>query len=71
MGAQNVSDPKPFWRVRASRRNAHIHLASDIQSGFAALLIAFMIYIAFFDTGDWIRSARADRDVPVVFAPQK
>src|SRR5262249_52720461 len=42
-----------------------------IQSGFAALLIAFMLYIAFFDAGDWIRSARADRNVPVVFAPQQ
>jgi hypothetical protein len=39
-----------------------------IQSGFAALLILFMVYIAFFDTGDWIRSARADHEVPVVFA---
>ena len=25
-----------------------------IQSGFAILLISFMIYIAFFDTGDWM-----------------
>ncbi len=30
-----------------------------------------MLYIAFFDTGDWLRSARADRDMPVVFAPAK
>ena len=30
-----------------------------------------MIYIAFFDTGDWLRSAHADREVPVIFAPQK
>jgi len=35
------------------------------------LLITFMIYIAFFDAGDWIRSAHADRDVRVIFAPQK
>jgi hypothetical protein len=42
-----------------------------IQSGFAILLIFFMIYIAFFDTGDWIRSARADHEQPIVFAPGK
>jgi hypothetical protein len=30
-----------------------------------------MIYIAFFDTGDWLRSARADSDVPIIFAPNK
>jgi regulator of sigma E protease len=53
------------------RRPVSARILEKIQSGFAALLIAFMIYIAFFDAGDWIRSARADRDVPVVFAPQK
>jgi hypothetical protein len=30
-----------------------------------------MLYLAFFDTGDWVRSARADREVPIVFAPNK
>jgi hypothetical protein len=30
-----------------------------------------MLYIAFFDTGDWLRSAHAYREQPVVFAPQK
>ena len=50
------------------RRPVNANLLNYIQNGFAALLIAFMIYIAFFDTGDWIRSAHADRDVPVVFA---
>jgi regulator of sigma E protease len=53
------------------RRPISGKIVEKIQSGFAALLIAFMLYIAFFDAGDWIRSARADRDVPVVFAPQK
>jgi regulator of sigma E protease len=53
------------------RRPVSARILEKIQSGFAALLIAFMIYIAFFDTGDWIRSARADHEVPVVFAPQK
>ena len=51
------------------RRPVSARILEKIQSGFAALLIGFMIYIAFFDAGDWFRSARADRDVPVVFAP--
>jgi regulator of sigma E protease len=53
------------------RRPVSAKILNTIQSGFAALLIGFMIYIAFFDTGDWLRSARADREVPIVFAPQK
>jgi regulator of sigma E protease len=53
------------------RRPVSASLLNRIQTGFAALLISFMIYIAFFDTGDWLRSARADREVPVVFAPAK
>ncbi len=53
------------------RRPVSGKLLEKIQSGFAALLIAFMLYIAFFDTGDWLRSARADHEVPVVFAPAK
>lgn len=40
-----------------------------VQSSFAVLLITFMIYIAFFDTGDWIRSEKREQ-VPV-FAPKK
>ena len=53
------------------RRPVHAKVLNFIQSAFAALLIGFMVYIAFFDTGDWLRSARADREVPVVFAPEK
>ncbi len=53
------------------RRPVSAGILNYIQSGFAALLISFMIYIAFFDTGDWLRSAHADREVPVVFAPQR
>ena len=51
------------------RRPVSANILNYIQSGFAALLISFMVYIAFFDTGDWLRSAHADRDVPVIFAP--
>ena len=53
------------------RRPVSARILNSIQSGFAVLLIGFMIYIAFFDTGDWLRSARAEREVPVIFAPQK
>jgi regulator of sigma E protease len=53
------------------RRPVSAKVLEMIQSGFAAVLIAFMLYIAFFDAGDWVRSAHADRDVPMVFAPQK
>ena len=53
------------------RRPVSARILNSIQSGFAVLLIGFMIYIAFFDTGDWLRSANADREVPVIFAPQK
>ncbi len=53
------------------RRPVSAKLLNSIQSGFAALLIGFMVYIAFFDTGDWLRSARADREQPVIFAPVK
>ena len=51
------------------RRPVSGKILEKIQTGFAALLITFMIYIAFFDTGDWVRSARADRDVTITFAP--
>jgi regulator of sigma E protease len=53
------------------RRPVSAGILNSIQTGFAMLLIGFMVYIAFFDTGDWLRSARADREVPVVFAPVK
>ncbi|HEY1718894.1 MAG TPA: RIP metalloprotease RseP [Verrucomicrobiae bacterium] len=53
------------------RRPVSARVLNTIQTGFAALLITFMLYIAFFDTGDWVRSARADREQPIVFAPQK
>jgi regulator of sigma E protease len=53
------------------RRPVSPKLLNYIQSGFAVLLIGFMLFIAFFDTGDWIRSSRAERDQPIVFAPKK
>ncbi len=53
------------------RRPVSAKILEKIQSGFAALLIMFMLYIAFFDTGDWIRSARSGSDVTVIFPAQK
>ena len=55
------------------RRPVSGRILQYIQNGFAALLITFMVYIAFFDTSDWLRSARKDRqdDQPIVFAPKK
>jgi regulator of sigma E protease len=53
------------------RRPLSARILNNIQTGFAALLIGFMLYIAFFDTGDWVRSARAAHDEQVIFAPEK
>jgi regulator of sigma E protease len=53
------------------RRPVSARLLNSIQTGFATLLIGFMLYIAFFDTGDWVRSANADHEQTVVFAPPK
>jgi regulator of sigma E protease len=50
------------------RRPISAKILNSIQYGFMVLLISFMAYIMFFDTGDWIRSVRSDRDVPVIFA---
>jgi regulator of sigma E protease len=55
----------------ARRRPVSPRILNYIQSGFALVLITFMVWIAFFDTGDWIRSANADREHQIVFAPQK
>ncbi|MGH7940137.1 MAG: RIP metalloprotease RseP [Limisphaerales bacterium] len=51
------------------RRPVSARILNSIQTGFATLLIGFMLYIAFFDTGDWVRSARADHEQPIIFAP--
>lgn len=54
------------------RRPVSAKLLQTIQTTCALLLIAFMAYIMFFDTGDWIRSAQKEHeaDQPVVFAPK-
>jgi regulator of sigma E protease len=52
------------------RRPISARVLNNIQSGFAMLLIGFMLYIAFFDTSDWVRSAR-DHEPQVKFASPK
>jgi len=55
------------------RRPVSARLLNYLQSACAVVLIAFMLFIAFFDTGDWVRSARKDREAsgPIVFAPKQ
>lgn len=54
----------------ARRRPVSGRVLNYLQSACAVALIAFMLFIAFFDTGDWVRSARQDRNQPIVFAPK-
>jgi regulator of sigma E protease len=52
------------------RRPVSAKVLQTIQTACAMLLIGFMLFIAFYDTGDWLRSAKDDHEQPVVFAPQ-
>ncbi|MBI3418152.1 MAG: RIP metalloprotease RseP [Verrucomicrobia bacterium] len=52
------------------RRPVNVKILNYIQTAFAVVLITFMLFIAFFDTGDWVRSARRDKEEPIVFAPK-
>ena len=54
------------------RRSISPRILNYIQSGFAVVLITFMLFIMFYDAGDWFRSARKDRELeqPIVFAPK-
>jgi regulator of sigma E protease len=53
------------------RRPVSVKVLQSIQTACAVILIAFMVFIAFFDAGDWVRSARnKNRDEPLVFAPK-
>jgi len=53
------------------RRPISVRILNSIQTSFMVLLIGFMLYIAFFDTGDWLRSAHNDREQTIIFAPAK
>jgi regulator of sigma E protease len=55
------------------RRPVSAKLLQYIQTGCALVLICFMLFLAFFDTASWIRSARGDAansNEPPVFAPK-
>ena len=52
------------------RRPVSARLLNYLQSACALVLIGFMLFIAFYDIGDWVRSARADRETTVVFQPK-
>lgn len=51
------------------RRPVSGRVLNYLQNLCALVLIGFMLYIAFFDTGDWVRSARDVDEAPVVFSP--
>jgi regulator of sigma E protease len=53
------------------RRPVSAKVVQFLQSACAVILIGFMLFIAFFDTGDWLRSARSDRESPMIFAPKQ
>ena len=53
------------------RKAASPKILNYIQSGFAVALISFMLWIAFYDIGDWIRSGRRERPQPIIFLPKK
>jgi len=54
----------------ARRRPVSGRVLQYLQSACAMALIGFMLFIAFFDTGDWVRSARSGREQPLIFAPK-
>jgi len=57
-----------FEAVR--RRPVSATVLQYLQTACAVVLIGFMLFIAFFDTGDWVRSARRNHEEPLVFAPK-
>jgi hypothetical protein len=53
------------------RRPVSAIVLQYLQTACAVALISLMLFLAFFDAGDWARSARKDHDEPIVFAPKK
>jgi regulator of sigma E protease len=55
------------------RRPVSAKILQYLQTACAMLLIGFMLFIAFFDTSDWLRSSRRDRqeEQQLIFAPKK
>jgi len=58
-----------FEAVR--RRPVSAAVLQYLQTACAVVLIGFMLFIAFFDTGDWVRRGGKNRQEPFVFAPKK
>jgi regulator of sigma E protease len=52
------------------RRPVSAKILQVLQTACAVVLIGFMVFLAFYDTGDWVRSARKDRNEPLIFAPK-
>jgi regulator of sigma E protease len=54
------------------RRPVSGRVLQYIQTACAVILIGFMLFIMFFDTGDWVRSARREKErvEPLVFQPK-
>jgi len=52
------------------RRPVSAKVLQALQTACAVILIGFMLIIALYDGGDWLRSARQNREQPVVFAPK-
>jgi regulator of sigma E protease len=54
------------------RRPVRANILQTIQTACAILLIGFIAYTMFFDTGDWISSAKKEHqeDQTVIFAPK-
>jgi regulator of sigma E protease len=52
------------------RRPVSARILQYIQTGCAMLLIGLMLFLFFFDAGDWWRSSRSNHEEPIVFAPK-
>jgi regulator of sigma E protease len=52
------------------RRPVSAKILQALQTACAMLLIGFMLFLTFYDAGDWVRSARKNREQPIVFAPK-
>jgi regulator of sigma E protease len=52
------------------RRPVSARILNYIQTGCAMLLIGLMLFLFFFDAGDWWRSSHGNREEPIVFAPK-
>jgi regulator of sigma E protease len=52
------------------RRPMNAKILQSLQTACAMLLIGFMLYLTFYDAGDWVRGARRTHEEPIQFAPR-